>query len=86
MKIDVSMKYFLIFSMKNIDQPQSNELIRRSGASAAATTTLQHHCSSDPTAKVRTIRRDVNQKLSRKDYEIKTLKQVRSNYEKNNHY
>ncbi len=60
-------------SIKNIDQPQSNELIRRSGGS---TTTLHHHCPPDATPKVRTIKRDINQKLSRKNYEIKTLKQV----------
>ncbi len=60
-------------SIKNIDQPQSNELIRRSGSS---TTTLHHHCPPDATPKVRTIKRDINQKLSRKNYEIKTLKQV----------
>ncbi|CAF2377764.1 unnamed protein product [Rotaria sp. Silwood2] len=56
---------------RNIDQPQSNELIRRSGTS----TTLQNRYSTDPTTKVRTIKRDMNQKICRKDYEIKTLKQ-----------
>jgi hypothetical protein len=61
------------FISKNIDQSQSNELIRRSGGSTA---TLHHHCPPDTTSKVRTVKRDMNQKLARKDYEIKTLKQV----------
>ncbi|CAF3923258.1 unnamed protein product [Rotaria magnacalcarata] len=56
----------------NVDQSQSNELIRRSGGSTA---TLHHHCPPDTTAKVQTIKRDLNQKVSRKNYEIKTLKQ-----------
>jgi len=63
----------IYFFSKNIDQPQSNELIRRSGGSTA---TLHHHCPPDSTSKVRTIKRDMNQKLARKDYEIKTLKNV----------
>ncbi|CAF4193645.1 unnamed protein product, partial [Rotaria socialis] len=57
---------------RNIDQSQSNELIRRSGGSTA---TLHHHCPPDTTSKVQTIKRDLNQKVSRKNYEIKTLKQ-----------
>ncbi|CAM4785573.1 unnamed protein product [Rotaria magnacalcarata] len=57
---------------RNVDQSQSNELIRRSGGSTA---TLHHHCPPDTTAKVQTIKRDLNQKVSRKNYEIKTLKQ-----------
>ncbi|CAF4915082.1 unnamed protein product [Rotaria sp. Silwood1] len=62
---------------RNIDQPQSNELIRRSGISTTTTTTTtpQHRYSTDPNTKVRTIKQDMNQKISRKDYEIKTLKQ-----------
>jgi hypothetical protein len=72
------MSQFLFDSSKNIfiqnvDQPQSNDLIRRSGSS---TTTLHHHCPPDTTPKVRTIKRDMNHKITRKDYEIKTLKQV----------
>ncbi|CAF3376218.1 unnamed protein product [Rotaria sp. Silwood1] len=39
------------------------------------TTTPQHRYSTDPNTKVRTIKQDMNQKISRKDYEIKTLKQ-----------
>jgi hypothetical protein len=62
------------FLLKNIDQSQSNELIRRSGGS---TTNLHHHCPPDSTGKVRTVKRDMHQKIVRKDYEIKTLKQVR---------
>jgi hypothetical protein len=61
------------FSSQNVDQTQSSELIRRSGGSTA---TLHHHCPPDTTPKVRTIKRDMHQKLARKDYEIKTLKQV----------
>ncbi|CAF3381915.1 unnamed protein product [Rotaria sp. Silwood1] len=58
---------------RNVDQSQSHELIRRSGGSTA---TLHPHYPSDAvTSKVRTIKRDMNQKLTRKDYEIKTLKQ-----------
>ncbi|CAF2530410.1 unnamed protein product [Rotaria sp. Silwood2] len=57
---------------RNVDQSQSNELIRRSGGSTA---TLHHHCPPDAAPKVRTIKRDMNQKITRKDYEIKTLKQ-----------
>jgi len=63
----------IYFFSKNIDQSQSNELIRRSGGSTA---TLHHHCPPDSTSKVRTVKRDMNQKLARKDYEIKTLKTV----------
>ncbi|CAF1098112.1 unnamed protein product [Rotaria sordida] len=59
---------------RNTDQPQTNELVRRSGTSTTGTT-HQHRNSTDSTAKVRTIKRDTNQKISRKDYEIKTLKQ-----------
>ncbi len=58
---------------QNVDQSQTNDFIRRSGSS---TTTLHHHCPPDAMPKVRTVKRDMNQKLSRKDYEIKTLKQV----------
>ncbi|CAF3886823.1 unnamed protein product [Rotaria sordida] len=57
---------------RNTDQSQSNELIRRSGGSTA---TLHHHCPPDGTSKVRTVKRDMNEKLNRKNYEIKTLKQ-----------
>jgi len=57
---------------RNVDQLQSNELIRRSGGSTA---TLHHHCPPDSATKIQTIKRDLNQKLARKDYEIKTLKQ-----------
>ena len=64
--------------LKSIDHSQSNELIRRTGS--GSTTTLHHHCPPDNTSKVRTIKRDMNQKISRKDYEIKTLKQVRSKH------
>ncbi len=63
----------IYFFSKNIDQSQSNELIRRSGGSTA---TLHHHCPPDSTSKIRTVKRDMNQKLARKDYEIKTLKNV----------
>ncbi|CAF1083139.1 unnamed protein product [Rotaria magnacalcarata] len=59
---------------RNIDQSQSNELIRRSGNSISATAPHDHY-SSESTTKIRTVKRDMNQKLSRKDYEIKTLKQ-----------
>ncbi|UJR35066.1 hypothetical protein I4U23_027842 [Adineta vaga] len=57
---------------RNIDQPQSNELIRRSGGSTA---TLHHHCPPDTSSKVQTVKRGLNQKIARKDYEITTLKQ-----------
>jgi hypothetical protein len=63
----------IISLLQNPDQTQSNELIRRSGSS---TGTLHHHCPPDSTPKVRSIKRDMNQKIARKDYEIKTLKQV----------
>jgi hypothetical protein len=63
----------IYYPIQNVEQSQPNDLIRRSGS---LTTTLHHHCPPDPTPKVRTVKRDMNQKLSRKDYEIKTLKQV----------
>ncbi|CAF0844729.1 unnamed protein product [Adineta steineri] len=56
---------------RNIDQVQPPELIRRSGGS---TVTLHHHCPPDTSGKFRTVKRDMNQKIARKDYEIKTLK------------
>ncbi|CAF3734268.1 unnamed protein product [Adineta steineri] len=57
---------------RNIDQVQPNELIRRNGGSA---TTLHHHCPPDINGKIHTVKRDMNEKINRKNYEIKTLKQ-----------
>jgi len=57
---------------RNVDQNQSTDLIRRSGNS---TLTLHHHCPPDSSGKVRTVKRTMNEKLVRKDYEIKTLKE-----------
>ncbi|CAF0944733.1 unnamed protein product [Adineta ricciae] len=58
---------------RNADLSQSNDLIRRTGGPAS---NLHHHCPpDDTTGKVQTIQQDMNQKLSRKNYEIKTLKQ-----------
>jgi hypothetical protein len=68
---------------QNTDQPQSNELIRRSGGSTA---TLHHHCPPDSTSKVRTVKRDMTEKIARKDYEIKTLKQVCFEIKNNDQY
>ena len=68
-----SLLHRLIF-MKNVDQTPSGDLIRRSGNS---TGTLHHHCPPDANGKVRTIKRTMDEKLVRKDYEIKTLKHVR---------
>ncbi|CAF0991442.1 unnamed protein product [Rotaria magnacalcarata] len=48
---------FLTF-FHNVDQSQSNELIRCSGGS---TTTLHHHCSpEEATSKIQTVKRDMN--------------------------
>ncbi|CAF0940971.1 unnamed protein product [Adineta ricciae] len=57
---------------RNIDESQTTELIRRSGGSKV---TLHHHCPPDASGKIRTVKHDLNQKIARKDYEIKTLKQ-----------
>lgn len=74
--------FITISFIQNADQSQSNEFIRRSGNSSSATQLHHHHHSADSATKIRSVKRDVNQKLSRKDYEIKTLKQVSSNFKK----
>ncbi|CAF0927876.1 unnamed protein product [Didymodactylos carnosus] len=59
---------------RNIDGDHSTDLIRRSG-SKQSTTTLHHHCPPDIGPKIKTVKKEMNQKIARKDYEIKTLKQ-----------
>lgn len=57
---------------RTVDSNQSNELIRRSGSSTGA---LHHHCPPDSSFRTKNLKRDLNDKLTRKDYENKTLKQ-----------
>ncbi|CAF0926556.1 unnamed protein product [Didymodactylos carnosus] len=58
---------------RNIDRDHSSDLIRRGGSSHSMTT-LHHHSAPDVEPKIKTVKKEMNQKIARKDYEIKTLK------------
>ena len=56
------------FNLKTVVQPPVSEKVRR-----GSTDTLHHHCPpEDPRAN--TVKKTLNEKIKRKDYELKTLK------------